>query len=142
VIKTVSIDRRGNGPKREKGEHRLTLDEVPDALLAAYGFERGLVAQAHFRCSEAGAMLLPIELVRAPQRRLSEEGLRSVLQGVRDAADFPACTAARDGDQGPAELIDGMHRYAVSVALGFGLLPCLILSVQEAREHGLLDRWA
>jgi hypothetical protein len=85
----------------EPGARALTLSDVPDSLLAEYGFHRGGAPAVSYTCSEPAAVLVPIGEVSGPDgRKLNEESVRSLLRGIRDGAELPpivVCRLARLG---------------------------------------------
>lgn len=113
------------------GKRPLNLREIPGALLAEYGLKPG--GADSYRCDDPAARPVWIGNVLAPQGRgLNEEVVRSLLSGVRDRADLPPVVVVAEGVVEQVTLLDGLHRYRVSVALGFRSIPCIRVSVAEA----------
>jgi hypothetical protein len=103
----------------------LTLDEVPDDLFAEYGLRRRGAVAPSYRCSDALAILVPVAEITAPVRKLNPDALRSLLRGIRERAYLPPIVVFRDTDAVTAALLDGLHRYRVSLALGFQSIPAI-----------------
>ena len=111
----------------------LTLDGVPDSLLAEYGFTRGNATEPSYRCNDPTATLVSLlELIVPPGRRLNVEALRDVLAVLRDEAALDPVSVFREPGAVQATLLDGLHRWHVSRALGFPSIPCTLLSREEA----------
>jgi hypothetical protein len=122
----------------EPGARALTLSDVPDSLLAEYGFHRGGAPAMSYTCSEPAAVLVPIGEVSGPDgRKLNEEWVRSLLRGIRDGAELPPIVVVRHPGAPRAQLVNGAHRLHVSAALRFPMIPCLHLSRDEADAYGL-----
>lgn len=71
-------------------------------------------------------------------RLLNEVRLRRLLKGVRDGDDLPAIHVYRAPGAPMAVLVQGAHRWRVSLALGFLMIPCWLLSSDEAADYGLV----
>jgi hypothetical protein len=113
------------------GKRPLNLREIPTAMLAEYGLKPG--GADSYRCDDPTAIPVWIGNVLAPQGRgLNEEAVRSLLGGVRDRAALPPVVVVAEGIAEQVTLLDGLHRYQVSVALGFRSIPCIQVSVDEA----------
>jgi hypothetical protein len=110
----------------------LTLDSVPGDLLAEYGLWRGGAGAASYRCIDPHAVLVPIAEITAPARKLNPDALRSLLRGVRDGDNLPPVVVFREPGAVSAALLDGLHRYWVSVALGFSSIPAIQVSRKDA----------
>ncbi len=112
---------------------RLTLDGVPDSLLAEYGFTRGAASAASYPCTDPSATLLPLtELIVPVGRRLNAEAVRDLLAVLRDGAALDPVAVFREPGEAQASLLDGLHRWHVSQALGFPSIPCIFLSREDA----------
>jgi hypothetical protein len=98
---------------------------VPAELLPDRGLWRGSAGAASFRCTDPQAVLLPIAEITPPARNLNPEVMRSLLRAVRDSDDIPPVIVFRERLAVTAELLDGLHRYWVSVALNFALIPAI-----------------
>jgi hypothetical protein len=123
---------------QEAGLNRrpLTLDGVPDELLAEFGLRRGGATLPSYRWADAAAVLVPLADITGPlQRKLNEESVRSLLRGIRDGADLPPVVVFREPGAQTAALLDGLHRVRVSIALGFVAIPALMIS-RDAAELG------
>ena len=111
----------------------LTLDDVPDKLLAEYGLRRGAATGPSYRCTDpAGALVPLIEVIGPTHRKLNEEALRSLLRGVRDGADLPPIIVFREPGAAVATLLDGLHRVRLSLAVGFAVIPTTQTSREDA----------
>lgn len=114
-------------------ERPLTLDGVPDAMLAEYGFTRGEATEAAYRCVSPVAVLIPLaDLIFPAERKLNEDAVRSLLAGVRDRSPIEPVPVVREPGAAKATLLDGMHRFQVSKAVGFTAIPCTYLSCSHA----------
>jgi len=125
--------------RSKPGERALTLDDVPDHLLAEYGFRRGAAVAVSYRCIDKEAVLIRTSDVYAkrPDRKLNEEAIRDLLSGIRDKEALPPIIVYRKAAAELARLVDGTHRLRVAVALGFSMIPCLLLTRDEADAYGL-----
>jgi hypothetical protein len=113
----------------------LTLDGVPDSLLAEYGFVRGTAVRPSYPCTDPSAPLLPLtELIVPVGRRLNAEAVRDVLAVLRDGAALDPVPVFREPGATQATLLEGLHRWHVSRALGFPTIPCALLNRAEAEE--------
>jgi hypothetical protein len=112
----------------------LTLDSISDELLAEFSLARGSVTIACYRCADRDAVLVPLAEVAVPDRKLSEDALRRLLCGVRDGAALPPVVIFREPGAATATLLDGLHRYQLSLALGFKLIP----AIQPGRDDAEL----
>jgi hypothetical protein len=115
----------------------LTLSDVTDALLGEAGLRRGSAIAPSYRYADAKAVLLPVAQIHADPRMLNEEAVRSLLRGIREGLELPPILVHRAAGVANACLVHGMHRWRVSVALGYRLIPCLLLTDDEAAEYGL-----
>jgi hypothetical protein len=123
----------------EPGEHALTLHDVPDHLLAEYGFRRGVRVAVSYRCIDKEAVLIRTSDVYAkrPDRKLNEDAIRDLLSGFRGEVALPPILVYRKRGAAAALLINGMHRCRVSGAFGYPMIPCLLLTRDEADAYGL-----
>ena len=110
----------------------LTLDNVPDDLLTEYERWRGAADAASYLCTDPLAALVPIAEITTPVRKLNTDVLRSLLRGIRDGDCLPAVVVFREPGAVTAALLDGLHRYWVSVALNFALIPAKQPSREDA----------
>jgi hypothetical protein len=104
----------------------LTLDSISNELLAEFGLARGTVTVTSYRCTDPTAVLVALARVTGPDRRL--------LSGVRDGAALPPVVIFREPGAATATLLDGLHRYRLSLALGFTLIP----AIQPTRDDAEL----
>jgi hypothetical protein len=112
----------------------LTLDGIPDELFAEYGLRRRGAVAPSYRCTHPQAVLVPVAEITAPVRKMNPDELRSLLRGVRDGADLPPVVVFREPGALTTALLDGLHRYRVSLALGFSSIP----ATQPSREDAEL----
>lgn len=104
----------------------LTLDGVPDDLLAECGLVRGGASTVSYCCTDPSAVLVPIVEITGPEhRKLNEDAVRSLLQGIRDGAVLPPVVVFREPGAPTAALLDGLHRWRISLALGFLAIPAM-----------------
>jgi hypothetical protein len=103
----------------------LTLDSISGELLAEFVLARGSLTAASYRCTDPTALLVALAQVTGPDRKLNEDALRRLLCGVRDGADLPPVVIFREPQAATATLLDGLHRYRLSLALGFTLIPAI-----------------
>jgi len=102
----------------------LTLTEITDELLAECGLcRRGATAQS-YRCTDPGAVLVPIGDILAKPRAVNPEALRRILRGFRDGDDIPPVDVFHDAGLAATHLLGGMHRWRASLAFGFVMIPC------------------
>jgi hypothetical protein len=113
------------------GKRPLSLRAISEAMLAEYGLKPG--GADSYRCDDLTARPFWISNVLAPQGRgLNEEAVRSLLRGVRDRAALPPVVVVAEGVAELVTLLDGLHRYQVSIALGFRSISCVQVSADEA----------
>ncbi len=110
---------------------------VPDALLAEVGLQPLGATAPCYRCDDVGAVLVPIAELRGPvihpgRRGLVVDRLRSVLQAIVSGSPLPAVPVYREPGAAHATVLDGAHGYAISLALGFASIPCLLVSRDDA----------
>jgi hypothetical protein len=110
----------------------LTLDSISNELLAEFSLACGSVAAPSYRCTDPNAVLMPLVEIIAPDRKLNEGALRRLLSGVRDDADLPPVVIFREPGAATATLLDGLHRFRLSLALGFTLIPATQPSRDDA----------
>jgi hypothetical protein len=72
-------------------------------------------------------------------RKLNSDALRSLLRGVRAGDDLPPGIVFREPGAVKAALLDGLHRFRVSAALGFASIPATQTSREDA-ELGSCNR--
>ena len=86
----------------------LTLDCVPDELLAECGLRRGAAMTPHYCCTDPAAVLVPLADVVGPmQRKLNRDDLAKILRGFRDGDDIPPVLAFCEPDPPGIHLIHG-----------------------------------
>jgi hypothetical protein len=110
----------------------LTLDVMPDSLLAEYGFTRGAATERSYRCNDLTVPLVPLTGLIVPVRKLNEEAVRRLLARLRDGVALDPVPVFREPAAVQAKLLDGLHRWHVSKTLGFPAIPCTYLSREEA----------
>jgi hypothetical protein len=104
----------------------LSLDDVPDELLAECGLRRAGATTAHYPCGDTRAELILIEQVIGPVRKLNRDRLALILRAFSKGCDIEGVTAYGDEQGGVVDLLNGMHRWRCSLAYGFSHLPCLL----------------
>ncbi len=110
----------------------LTLDDIPNNLLAEYGLQRGGATVPSYRCTNPQAILVPIAEITAPVRKLNECTLRCLLRGIHDGDDIPPIVIFREPGAPTAQLLDGLHRWRISLTLGFASIPATQPSRDDA----------
>jgi hypothetical protein len=115
-------------------QHRtLTLDEVHAELLAELGLAGDSASTSHYSCSDSPALLTPLaEVVGPADRKLNREALISILTAIRDDVPLPPVVVFREPGASTATLLDGVHRWRASLALGFSSIPCTQPSREDA----------
>jgi hypothetical protein len=112
----------------------LTLAAVSPELIAEFGLQH--VSLASYRCHDARSTLEPIGRVRIQQpRMLNIDALKRILGWIRSNVPLEPVTVVREAND-QLTLLAGMHRYQVSIAMGFRFIPCLTVSADEAAEMG------
>lgn len=111
--------------------------EVPDALLAEFGLQPYRATVPSYRCDDPAAVLVPIgELIPpilGPGRRgLAPERLRWVLKSIATGQPLDAIPVFREDGAICATILNGAHRYYVSVKCGFSSMPCKEQSREDA----------
>jgi hypothetical protein len=103
----------------------LTVYAISDELLAECGLVRGAAPTTSYRCTDPGALYLPLRNMIVPQgRKLNEETLRRILLGFRDGDDIPPVEVFYEPRMTEFHLLDGAHRWRASLAFGFHQIPC------------------
>ncbi len=102
----------------------LTLEDVPEEMV------RGIPAAVSYGCAAQDAELIPLSDIRGPSRKLNAEALEHLIRRIRDHADIDPATIFHNGKV--ANLLDGMHRWRLSIACGFTHLPCRRVSREDA----------
>lgn len=135
VLRVVA--RSGPIERLAMGERPLTLLAISDELLAEYGLRGNRPRRDHYRCDDAGVDYVHLARVIAPiGRALSEAVTRRLLADIRDDAALPAVLVVAEPATDQVRLLNGLHRYLVSLACGFRSIPCRYGSTEEAREAG------
>jgi hypothetical protein len=68
----------------------LTLQRIPDELLAEYGLRRGGMTRSSYRSSDPNAVLVSLAEIDGPQvRNLNEQAVPDLLRAIRDDAPIP-----------------------------------------------------
>ena len=120
------------------GERLLTLSGIPDSMLADYDQRAGATTAVSYRCTDQSAVLEPLTEIRGPpQRLLNEASLRYHLGLIRDRQSIEPVWVYRALGAPTATLVDGVHRWRLSLALGYAKIPCRHLTKDEAAEYGL-----
>ena len=119
--------------------------EVPAALFAEAGLRIDGAASRSYRCDDASAALLPLAEVRGPviaphKRGLDRDRLRAVITGTAAGSAMPPVPVYREPGEPVAVLLDGAHRFAVSIAYGYQEIPCRMVTRQAAEgSYGFPD---
>jgi hypothetical protein len=114
-------------------QRSLTLHDVPDDLLAEVGLARGGATTVSYSCTDAAAFLTTLGELVGPIRMLNREALVSILCGIRDGTALPPVVVFREPGATKATLLDGLHRWRASSALGFSAIPCTQPSRDDAK---------
>jgi ParB-like chromosome segregation protein Spo0J len=100
-------------------------------MVAEYGVQPGNALA--WRCDDVGMELVPVAELRTPASRgLDAERLRNLLRGIAAGVALPAVPVFREPDA--VVVLNGMHRLAIARAAGFTHIPCLTVSLDEARD--------
>ena len=119
----------------------LELDGLPArkaraaglAALAELGLAGDSASTSHYSCSDSPALLTPLaEVVGPADRKLNREALISILTAIRDDVPLPPVVVFREPGASTATLLDGVHRWRASLALGFSSIPCTQPSREDA----------
>jgi len=105
--------------------------EIPDPWWVeakAHLFERSAASFAASSDPEWPTQLVSIQSVAAPQRDAGIEGLRkertiSIIQAIISGSEVPPLEVHQPPQSERLAVRDGYHRYFISVALGFPMLP-------------------
>jgi len=115
-------------------EPSLSLGDIPDEFLAGCGLRRGGATESSFGCDDPDAFLVAVGDVFGPRdRSLDATRLRRLLRGIHQGASLPPIIVFREPGARMATLLDGMHRWRASVALGFASIP----ATQPSREDAV-----
>jgi len=78
-------------------------------------------------------MAIPLSELRWPRSRaLDPARLRRILGAIASRTPLPAVPVYREPNTATAVVLDGAHRLAIALALGYSSVPCKLLSLQEA----------
>jgi hypothetical protein len=105
--------------------------EIPDSWwieAEAHLFERSTVSFAATSSPKWPTELVSIQYVAIPQRDpgnriLHKERTISLIQAIISGCEVPPLEVHRPPQAGRLAVRDGFHRYFISVALGFPMLP-------------------
>lgn len=103
---------------------------MTDELLAECGLSRGGARAPSYRCAECAAVLIPtLDVVGPTRRKFYHDDRAKSLRGFRDGDRIPPVEVFHEMQTEPAayHLLDGMHRWRASQALGFAMLPALLV---------------
>ena len=107
-------------------------------MLADYGQRAGGTTAVSYRCNDQNVVLELLAEIRGPaQRLLNEASLRYHLGLIRDRLSIEPVWVYRALGAPTATLVDGVHRWRLSLALGYAKIPCRHLTKDEAAEYGL-----
>jgi hypothetical protein len=116
-----------------KRERELTLDDVPDDLLAECGLRRGGASTSAYQCTDPDAVLVALSVLTGPShRKLNRDDLAKILRGFKDGDAIPPVDVFYDADNATTNLLHGAHRWKASLAFGFTLIPCKAMSREDA----------
>lgn len=109
------------------------LYSVPSELFLDAGLRPGCATTPAYRCDHAGAVLIRLVDIRGPQigpgrRGYDPERLRSVVAAIATGVSLPPVPVFRESSGVPAVLLDGAHRFAVSIAYGYVEIPCELVA--------------
>ena len=115
------------------GERPLTLSVISEDLVAEYGLREIAATPESYRCDDQQAIPVCVGNVLAPmERKLNDATVRQILSGIRDGVSIPAVTVVPEFPPEQVTLLDGLHRFRVSLALGFRMIPCRRVSPDVA----------
>jgi hypothetical protein len=107
--------------------------EVSDAMLEETGLRRDALAGAPWRCDDIDTILIPFGDLRIKAARpLNPTRLRWPLGEI--AAGRALRPVPVFCEETVAVVLDGAHRIAVARALGCHSVPCVAVSLDEARD--------
>jgi hypothetical protein len=114
----------------------LNLYGIPSSLLAEYGLTTDAGQRQSYRCDDPVANLVPIRDILAPMGRgLNEDVVRQLLNGIKGAASIPPVIVVSEGFKQQVALLDGLHRFRVSLALGYPMVPCQHVPLETAKSR-------
>jgi hypothetical protein len=112
------------------------LYDVPAKLLAEFGLRPGGATVSSYKCNDPNAVMVPVGELIPPvlgvRRGLDPKRLRGVLAAVVGGRPLPPLPVFRELGAPRATILDGAHRYYVSVAYGFASVPCEFISRDDA----------
>jgi hypothetical protein len=110
------------------------LAGVPAELLAAYGLPPGKAFASSYRCSDPTAQKIPISGISYPQAKaLDRDAVVRVLVNLRQQRDVDPIIVCRRPEAFDFTLVEGLHRLAVSVALGYVTIPATLIPYDIAK---------
>jgi hypothetical protein len=121
--------------KEARVKRLITLDSISDELLTECALACGTVTATSYRCTDPTVVLLALAQVTGSDRKFHEDALRRLLSDVRDGAALPPVVIFREPGAATATVLDGLHRYQLSVALGF----TSISATQPSRDDAELS---
>ena len=108
---------------------------MPSGLLAEYGLTTDAGQRQSYRCDDSTARLVSIRDILAPMGRgLNEDVVRQLLSGIKSAVSIPPVIVVPEGFKQQVALLDGLHRFRVSLALGYPIVPCQYISLERAKD--------
>ena len=113
------------------------LYSVPSEVFLEAGLRPGGATSSAYRCDDAGAVLIRLVDIRGPQigpgrRGYDPERLRSLVAAIARGTSLPPVPVFRESSDVRAVLLDGAHRFAVSIAYGCVEIPCELVARDEA----------
>ena len=113
---------------RFRAAHEQIEFEIPDPWWRAAGFSAHTPAYASSSCTQWPTTIVPVSDVEAPRRDLGVVGLHedrtlSLLQAFRSGVSIPPLEVHVAPGQTKYRVRDGFHRYYLSIACGFSMLP-------------------
>src|SRR6185437_8794275 len=101
------------------------------AMLSEFGLSPGNAPP--YRCADPKAVPIPVSELHWPRGRgLDPARLRRVLGIIARREPLAPVPVYREPGSPVAVVLDGAHRLAVSIALGYDTVPCELLSRDEA----------
>jgi hypothetical protein len=120
----------------ENGLVNAPLYDVPAKLLAEFGLRPSGATVSSYRCNDPNSVLVPVGELIPPvlgvRRGLDPKRLHSVLAAIAGGTALAPLPVFREIGAPRATILDGAHRYYVSVAYGFTSVPCEFISRDDA----------
>jgi len=116
---------------------------IVDPKSAVYGVSGAMLVEFDltparappYRCQEPDAAAIPLSELRWPHNRaLDPARLRRILGAIASRTPLPAVPVYREPNAATAVVLDGAHRLAIALALGYSSVPCKLLSLQESKD--------